>query len=740
MKYAHEGCIAILLVLCLFAGQSQGQDVLSRGLEDPAALQDASIPIEVDADLMEFDRASGYITANGNVVIVSGQDRLRADRVRVNVNTGNLHAHDNVVLERNGDVLRGERMEYNTRTRVSSLDAPRINAAPFRVSAGHVQRGADNTLELERALITTCELEDGHTHYHVRARSVTVYPGDHIRANHAVWYLGRVPVFYVPHWRRRLHDEYGWNLYPGYRSRWGAYLLTSYFHRPTPNLRLEHHVDVYSERGVGLGQDVDWRVSDGAGHLALYYINDRKPLGRNPPEPPPDVDSGRYRLFMRHEQQLDPDTRLLLRNEYVSDIRLRRDFFDRQYRRLRQPENFASLAHQQNRYTITALANYRLNDFYGNVNRLPEVSLNWFRMQLGDSSFYYQSQSSAAYLQRVFPRDADRDSHSTLRLDTLHSVFQPRRLDGWLHVVPRAIYRGTYYSNTREVDAVETITLRTVTDESPMITETISETNMTERVTDGGAQFRHVIELGSEVSFKTFRLLQEAPLGQPWRHVVEPYANYSLRLTPTVRPRRLYQYDDVDAIDQLHEVRFGVRNLLQTKWNERSVEAADVNIFTTANLNPGQGEDVFSTVRMQSRFRPSPWMQIDTDGVYSLEDSVLDVFNTRFTVWQGEDWRVGVEHRYRNDISNLFMFDSTFAPNRDWNINLFTRYEFENSRLEEQGGYLQRNYDCMSIRLGGSVLPAFTRTDGLREEADYRVMLAFWLTAFPQMGARGQGR
>jgi LPS-assembly protein len=697
-------------------------------------------PIEVDAESMSYDRENGRITANGNVVIVSGGDRLRADRVLVNVNTGDLYALGNVELERNGEILRGERLHYNTVTRISSLDAPRIESAPFHVVGENVTRTADNTFTMDRAKITTCVHDHDHAHYHVRARRLVVIPGDQVRAQHAVWYLGRVPVLYVPRWSRRLHDEYGWNFYPGYRSRLGAFLLSSYFHRITPNIRLEHHVDYYAERGVGIGETVDWRFEGGQGQLALYYINDDKPLGKNPPPNPPDVDDSRYRIFLRHDQRFDAQTRLILRSEYVSDIAFRRDFFDRQYRRLRQPENIASLSYQEDLYTITALVNYRFNDFYENVNRTPEVSLNWYRMQLGDTSFYYESQAAVAHLEKVYPRGSLLDDYSTFRFDTQHSLYQPRRVDGWLHFVPRASYRGTYFSNSLREGVQDVVSVQTITNEITQVIETITATNRVATTTDAGAQLRHVFEIGSEVSFKAFKRLPNAPGGQPWRHVVEPYANYSLRLEPNVKPGELNQYDAVDQIDKQHQVILGVRNLLQTKWDGRAVEAVDLNVFTTANLDPEEGQDTFDRIEINARFRPSKWMQIDTDGIYSLQQSELSSFNSRLSMSNDDFWRMGLEHRFRTDSSNLVALDTTFSPNPDWNINLFSRYEFETSRLEEQGGYLQRNYDCMVVRLGGSVLPGFTRTDGSREEADYRVILAFWFTAFPDKAAGANGR
>ncbi len=745
-------CVLLLGFLRLCLGVT-----VTSGSWEPAALapveHDTEAAIEVDADSMQYDRTEGRIIADGNVVIVSGNDRLRGDRVLVNVNTGDLYALGNVELERDGEVLRAERLHYNTRTRISSLDSPEIDSDPFVIASEELTRMDDGTIELEGARLTTCERGHDHPHYHVRARRLTVYPGDHIRANHAVWYFGRVPLFYVPHWRRRLHDEYGWNLHPGYRSRWGTYLLASYFHRITPHIRLEHHVDLYERRGVGLGEDIDWRFDGGEGQLSLYYIRDRKPLGRTPPEPPPDVDKERYRIFLRHNQRLDDNTRLFIQNEYVSDVRFRRDFFDRQYRRLRQPENFASISHQRDIYTITALANYRLNDFYGNVNRLPEVSLDWYRMQLGDTTLYYESENAAAFLERVYPKGDERDSHSTLRVDAKHSVYQPRQFWGWLNVVPRSQYRGTYYSNSRKVETEEIISTQNITNDFGAVVGTVDETNTVTRVVDGSAQLRHVVELGSELSFKAFRRLPDSPGGQPWRHVVEPYANYTLRFEPNVLPEDLYQYDAVDRISDRHVMLLGVRNLLQTKWDDRSVEAADVNLFTTANLDTGRDEKNFETVHMESRFRPVQWATLDFDSVYDLVESEVAEFRARMRlrpqnlygdigrgepVYSPDQWSFDFEHRYRRERSNLASINTTFSPNRDWTINLHSRYEFEDSRLEEQGGFLQRNFDCMSVRLGGSVMPSYRRSDGTREEVDYRVELAFWLTAFPQMGSRAR--
>jgi len=417
---------------------------------------------------------------------------------------------------------------------------------------------------------------------------------------------------------------------------------------------------------------------------------------------------------------------------------VRRDFFDREYRRARQPENYVTLAHRREGFTVTALANMRLNDFYGNVNRLPEVSLDVFRRQLASSSVYYESETSVAGLERVWPEDSGDEDYSAFRLDTSHLLYQPRQLDGWLNVIPRVGYRATYYTEAPAYVDTETVTTESVT--TAGVTNMVTTTNIVTSQVAGDAVLRHVFELGSEVSYKAFNTFVPAADGQPpWRHVVEPYANYSIRFEPNVLPDELYQFDSVDTLDEVHQLTLGVRNKLQTKRDGLAVDAADVNLFTTLKLNTEDDEPMLDLINLDSEFRPAPWMLLEVDGSYSLENSVLARLNSRFSLVREDLWRIGIEHRYRDSESNLLAADATFYPNQKWAFNIFGRYEFEESRLEEQGGYVQRKLDCLGIRVGASVLPGYTRSDGTEREDEYRVLLEVWLTAFPEVGLGSGG-
>jgi len=719
--------LGLIIGSCCFSTVQAAPDLFS-GIDTQ---KDYNAPIEVDAEELDYDKVKGRITASGNVIIIYGVDELRSDKVLVNVNSGDAYALGNVVIKRNGKEIRGTKVQYNFRTRVSSIDDPDVDASPFKFKADKATQTAENEYVLHNAKVTTCIYDHPHSHYHFRAKRITVVPGKYMKTKGAVCYLGKVPVMYLPYWHRNLAEDAGFRFHPGYRSKMGGYLLSSYYHRINPWLKAEHHIDYRSERGVAFGEDLEWNTGAGAGQLNLYYLNDDNPMDEDDELAGLDIDSQRYRIHLEHNQTFNQRTLMLLQANYLSDPLVVEDFFNREYRHNRQPETYASLSHTRDLFTITALANTRLNDFYSNVNRLPEVSFDFMRTQMGDSSFYYESKTVASMLEMVREENSANDDYSSMRFDTKHMIYQPRRYMGWLNLVPRAGYRGTYYSDTLTSQTTNSIVTTTSTNTGVLVTQTT--TNSMTEIFNAEAQLRNVFEIGAEISFKAFKMMDNN--GSGLRHIVEPYANYTFRMEPDVESSELYQFDSVDRIGETHQTLLGVRNKIQTKRNGHPFDLADIDTFTILNLSPEDDEEVIENLYLDSEFRPTDWLFLNLDGRYDVTESNLAEFNTRFKITRDESWKARVEHRYRLDDSNLLTGSLTLYPSSKWAFNVFGRYEFDESRIEEQGGYIQRKLDCLAIQIGGSILPGFTRSDGFEEEDEFRIMLSFWLTAFPEIGA-----
>ena len=266
---------------------------------------------------------------------------------------------------------------------------------------------------------------------------------------------------------------------------------------------------------------------------------------------------------------------------------------------------------------------------------------------------------------------------------------------------------------------------------------TSAETNKVKRTTEKSAGFRSLAELGLETSFKAFKAWDSAY--GPRRHVVEPYTDYTFVPEPTVTPDELYQFDAVDELDEEHNVKIGVRNKLQTRKEDLAFDLVDADVYTVYHIETDRGRNALQHVFFDVEFRPpEAGVALDVDGRWGLEDSEMQIFNTELSVMPDDLVEATAEYRFKKDDSSLLSADVTLFPKRKWAYNVYGRYEFEDSRMEEEGGFIQRNLDCLAVRAGAGFMPGYTRDDGTERDDEFRVMLEMWLTAFPDVSVAGR--
>ena len=719
-----------MLVLALLAGGLQAEDADPRG-----------VPLTTKADKISYDRGKGLIDATGHVVVRKGDQELSADTVLVDMTTEDVDAVGNVVLRRPGEVWRGDRLRYNFRTSELATDEFSGNADPFQLVWEKAEKDADRTYLLRRAKVTTCTNEHPHCHYHIQARKVIVVPDDHLKAYGTVWYLGRVPLMYLPFWYKNLDGSASFRVTPGYNSRMGFFLLNSYRYRLDRNLRAETHLDYRARRGLGVGQDFKWRGPDRRwrGEMSIYYADDQEPVDDDEDAASADIDSQRFRLLFRHAYTATDRDQIRLQANYLSDTDVLEDFFEDEYRENSEPENYMVYTHRGDGYSASLVLRSRLNDFFPYVNRTPEGSVDFMRQPILETPFYYEGRTAAAILDRVWEAGSANRDYTVLRIDTGHMFYRPAKFFGFLNVIPRVGYRGTYYSQTlgmetrRYTDTTVATNTVTASDGSASNVVTTTRRTYTEPVeVDKGGGLRSRVELGLEASFKAFKVWEEQ--GFFYRHVVEPYADYAFVPQPSLTPDELYQFDSVDTLDKEHWVRPGVRNKLQVKRDGRAYDLIDLDLWTRYRLETNEGEDSLDVLVLDAQFTPDDWLRIDLDAEYNLADSLLARINSRVTLTESDLWRAVLEYRYINGESSLMIADATYSPNQRWGFNLYGRYEQEENRAEEYGGYVRRTLDCMVVKTGLGMMPGYERSDGTERDDEWRFILEMWLTAFPDIG------
>ena len=207
-----------------------------------------------------------------------GEAVLQADRVTLDQLSGQITAEGGVTLQRDGQVWRGDQLDYNFNTQVMGASNYRTGKTPF-FAAGTVIEGANHppAYRASEAFVTTDDAKS--PNHRIRAKQIKIVPGQYFSARHATVYLGKVPVMYFPYLRANLDREGNhWSLTPGYRSRFGGFLLSTYQFNLFTNLTANLHFDYRTRRGAGVGPDFRYDLGRfGTGETKTYYLHDDLP-------------------------------------------------------------------------------------------------------------------------------------------------------------------------------------------------------------------------------------------------------------------------------------------------------------------------------------------------------------------------------------------------------------------------------------------------------------------------------
>ncbi|MDO9540855.1 MAG: hypothetical protein Q7J98_00850, partial [Kiritimatiellia bacterium] len=674
-------------------------------------------------------------------------------------------AEGNVQFERGSDVWIGKKLRYNFRSKQGDFGVFSAYMEPFYVHAESSKRIGENEYLLNDAVLSTCEGE--HPRAYFRAKTVRIKPGHHVRAKHVVLYVGGVPVMYSPYWNQNVGDPNFISIVPGYNSRMWAFLLTTINNRLSRYIEAKSHLDVRARRGVAVGQDILWSSSGNAkglstekyaggiddqpwvfgmrsekrweksedeeedkwsGDLITYYGYDLWPdEGKSHDYPIP---ADRYRMRLTHNQNIDEHDYFMAQLNYLSDPYIIEQFFREEYKTDPEPDNYMVLGRRGQYYAASLLFRKRFNDFYTSIDRLPEATLDFTRQQIWDSPFFYEGKHTAGYLSKEREKkSATNSNYSAFRFDTPNTIYYPTKQFGFLNIIPRVGWRGTVYS--AGCDYYTNLTTTSSVDTNG-VTRTKVTTNIFTR--SGDAQFRSMPSLGLETSFKAFKVWETYP-GETInniRHIAEPYANYSFVPEPNVLSSNLYQFDDIDTLGKANEIKFGMRNKIQTqRFNKlepssRHYAVTDLiyaDIWTTYRVAPEQNQNIFTNINYDIRSMPVNGMELFLDGEFNQYESQFHTFNTRLSLFDKTLWRYLLEYRYLEASNSLVNNELTLSPSSTWTYSIYVRYDFYDKHLEAYGLTIQKTMDCITTKIG------------FEQQADdeFTVWLQFWFTQFPKV-------
>jgi lipopolysaccharide assembly outer membrane protein LptD (OstA) len=651
-------------------------------------------PAVINADSISFDRPNNLAIGTGHVVVEYKGARLTADKATFNTVSHEVWAEGDVRLYRESEEWKAPALYYNFDTRDVRIADARGFADGFLLHTEDFKQATTNYYTFARSTLTTCEYEQ--PHYRLQATRGEFWPGDRIVLYNVTARIGDVPVFWSPMliWSMS-GDEPPLQVVLGNGSELGFFALVSSYWRINKDLKLTVHLDGYTERGIGTGADIDYKTGDnGSGVLKGYYIHDSHPNDDEDDRDGKDNPEDRYRIQLQHMQQFDDKLTLRMDINKLSDPDVVDDFFEDEFRENREPQSVIDITRTGTIYTLSLGARPQVNDFHAEVERLPEVKLAINRTRLGNTSVFYEGETSAGYYRNepaasylVSDISNPPFAGESTRFDTYHQLLMPHTLWNWLSVVPKAGARYTYYGRGPEtLSSADTDELR-----------------------------REVFNAGIETSFKLSRTWADARNKMfgvdGLRHVIQPFANYQWVSTPGLSPDEIYQFDTarsvtlsngesllitrwspldfsayntIDSIDKMNVLRFGMRQALQTRRGKRNWDLLEVEGWTDWRIEREDDETTFSDIFGTVRFRPAEWLSLNGFTRYDPHDGQWEELNTSANIGVTDYWSVGVGTRYLRDDSNLLAFRVAGRLSRRLTAQTTQRVDMEDGQWEEQ--------------------------------------------------------
>jgi LPS-assembly protein len=761
--------LLLLLPLNLLAQGNPNQTEIGPLLPIPSGQKGggAPVPVEINSDSTRFE--AGVAIGIGNVVVRYGAVTIYCDYAEYDPNTHDIVLRGNVRFFQDRYAFFADRAVYNIQTKhltMTNFGGPKL---PFQVLGDTVVSPNENQYTIFNGLITTSD--SSKPDYYIRARTMRIYSGDRIIFSNVTMFVGRVPIFWFPYLYQSLTSQFSYDLAPGYDSVWGAYLLTSLTFPITTDISGVLRVDLRSLRGPALGLDANYHYGEGRetfGRLRIYGIDDQdQDLNQTAITRVP-IGSGRYRLQYQSRTLLADDLYAVVDFNKLSDQYFLQDFYPNIFAYDPQPDTYFELMKKGEAYTLTALATQQVDDFQETMERQPELSWEVARTPLFNGPIFYEATNSGGLLHRSFAAPTGNQSvdlsagalnpdYQAARFNSFHQFSFPNTYFGWLSIDPTFGLRGTYYTTTGS----------------------FTEANQTNNLAFGilnerGARFDFQTNAGVEGSFKlskAYENVQARWLGiDGLRHVIQPYADFSWASQPTISPSDILpfdqyipstplqaidfpQFNQIDSLNRWTILRLGVRNRLQTRRDNATMNWLDVNTYfdvnfdnplaqvvtpsstsvsrTTVVIPPSQS---YSNLVNRVRFQPVPWAYLSVDAQTPLSQGGFWAINTfaDWTVSPNIELRVGHQYLqsnpYYQDTSEV-NFYTYLRLNDNWGFSIYEDYQFKTGMLNQQTYALHRDLSSWVGSLGLNIV-----NNGSGSKPQIAVVVSFTLKDLPRFG------
>ncbi len=411
----------------------------------------ANAPVQINcddvqffADHMEYFRYSGRVTARGNVLFVSNDTRISAERMEFNTTTrtGTFYvAHGTTTLRQKVD---------------PGLFGGQEPDAYFYGDELH--KLGPKTYKIVRGGFTTCVQPT--PRWEMVSSSITMTLDDHALLKNAVLKVKGVPLMYLPimYYPIQEDDRASGFLLPVYGSSTvrGQTISNFFFWAISRSQDATLYHDWFSKTGQGYGGEYRYMLAPGSsGSSRVYLVNEHEATYTNAAGAPATTPAKKsYNITGSGSQRLPAGLQARGNVDYFSSITTQQRYQQNVYQATNRNRRFGgNLTGNWGAYSLSATAD-RNDTFYGEDTiitngSLPRISFNRGERPIAGAPLYFGVTSEfASILRSTTVGDVRQSDQGLTRMDVNPTLRIPFTKWPFLSVNSSIGWRGTYWTDS----------------------------------------------------------------------------------------------------------------------------------------------------------------------------------------------------------------------------------------------------------------------------------------------------
>jgi len=248
--------------------------------------EEEELDISLKADYITYEKIEGedLIIAKGKVNFQYQDIEIKADYLKINLDTNLLFASGEVLFKQDETETNCEELTYNWKTKKiillrleGELTGEGIKGKVYY--QGEKMENFPETVEIAGGSFTTCDLKE--PHYHIVAKEMIIYPKDKIIARNISWYEGKIKIITLPYFLIFLDRKTQQPILPkiGQNSTDGWFIKAYFNYYVDEKSYGTLYIDWLEKKGIGTGVEHTLEIGNtnhpGETSFYLYQIKDK---------------------------------------------------------------------------------------------------------------------------------------------------------------------------------------------------------------------------------------------------------------------------------------------------------------------------------------------------------------------------------------------------------------------------------------------------------------------------------